>query len=94
LVVDLVTEAGWHRSSEVGGVPLWQWQEDQMVRVATYDHDVLRIIGAALNYHDTASPADSHAFITAHLLGGRSGTPSDGPLGLIAHQTTADQHGR
>jgi hypothetical protein len=35
--------------------------------------------GAALNYSDTASLADSHAFITAHLLGGRSGIPSDEP---------------
>jgi hypothetical protein len=65
---------GWSRVGEVDGVPLWQWQQDWTVRVATPDDDILRVIGAALNYCDKLSVAESDAFIAEHLPGGRSGT--------------------
>lgn len=68
-----VTDAGWHRIGETHGAPLWQWQEDVMVRVATTDHDILRIIGAALNRCDEMPRPEFDQFIAEHLFGGRSG---------------------
>ena len=76
-VIDSVIEAGWRRVNEIEGVPLWQWQETEMIRVLTSDDDVLQIIGAALNHCDQMSIREFNQFLAGHLFGGRSGYPSD-----------------
>ena len=48
-----------------------------MVRVATADDDILRIIGAALNRCDEMPRSEFDQFIAEHLFGGRSGMTSD-----------------
>jgi hypothetical protein len=68
---------GWSRVGEVDGVPLSQWGEDTMVRVVTFDDDVLRTIGAGLNYCvDHLSEPEFRAFLEQYLPGGTSGVPS------------------
>jgi hypothetical protein len=86
--VSLVTDAGWHRIGEAHGAPLWQWQEDTEVRVATFDHDVLRIIAAILNHRDKMTEQEEHEFLAENLLGGRSGTPNDKQVWVIAKDLT------
>ena len=76
-VIESVIEAGWRRVNEIEGVPLWQWQEAEMIRVLTSDDDVLQIIGAALNHCDQMSIGEFNRFLAGHLFGGRSGFHSD-----------------
>jgi hypothetical protein len=82
--VGRVTDAGWQRIGETHGLPLWQWQEDTMVHVATFDHDVLRIIAATLNRREEMTEREEHEFLARYLLGGQSGIPDDQQVWVIA----------
>ncbi|MEV5710802.1 hypothetical protein [Actinoallomurus sp. NPDC052274] len=61
--VELPAPPGWSATSNLNGIPLWEWHGGGPVYVATADLDQLRFLGAMLSRFDRMTAEELHAYL-------------------------------